>query len=65
MKKLIYATTFTLAIPAGIASLFVSSVPAFAGGVLREANAPHIVHSSTHPNGTRVPNATHHFEVHV
>ena len=65
MKKLICATTFTLAIPIGIASLYAFSVPAFAGGVLREANAPHIVHSSAHPNGTRVPNATHHFEVHV
>lgn len=65
MKKLICATTFTLAIPVGIASFYISSVPAFAGGVLREANAPHIVHSSAHPNGTRVPNATHHFEVHV
>ncbi len=65
MKKLICATTFTLAIPVGIASFYISSVPAFAGGVLREANAPHIVHSSLHPNGTRVPNATQHFEVHV
>ncbi|PSB30479.1 hypothetical protein [Chlorogloea sp. CCALA 695] len=65
MKKLICATTFTLAIPIGIASLYAFSVPAFAGGVLREANAPHIVHSSAHPNGTRVPNTTHHFEVHV
>jgi len=65
MKKLICATTFTLAIPIGIASLYAFSVPAFAGGVLREANAPHIVHSSAHPNGTRVPNSTHHFEVHV
>ena len=65
MKKLICATTFTIAIPIGIASLYAFSVPAFAGGVLREANAPHIVHSSAHPNGTRVPNATHHFEVHV
>ena len=65
MKKLISATTFTIAIPIGIASLYAFSVPAFAGGVLREANAPHIVHSSAHPNGTRVPNATHHFEVHV
>lgn len=65
MKKLICATTFTLAIPIGIASLYAFSVPAFAGGVLCEANAPHIVHSSAHPNGTRVPNATHHFEVHV
>lgn len=65
MKKIICAKTFTLAIPVGIASFYISSVPAFAGGVLREANAPHIVHSSAHPNGTRVPNATHHFEVHV
>ena len=65
MKKLISATTFTLAIPVGIASFYISSVPAFAGGVLREANAPHIVHSSLHPYGTRVPNATRHFEVHV
>lgn len=65
MKKLICATTFALAIPTGVASLFVSSVPVLAGGILREANAPHIVHSSLHPNGTRVPNATQHFEVHV
>ena len=65
MKKLICATTFALAIPTGVASLFVSSVPVLAGGILREANAPHIVHSSLHPNGTRVTNATQHFEVHV
>ncbi len=57
MKKLLAATIFTLAI--------VSSVPvAFAGGVLRDAKAPHLVHSGAHPNNARVP-STHHFEVHV
>ena len=65
MKKLISPVTFTLAIPAGIASLYLSLVPAFAGGILRDANAPHIVHSNAHPNGTRVPITTHHFELHV
>lgn len=66
MKKLIYAATFTLVIPFGIASLQASSVPAaLAGGVLRETRAPHLVHSNAHPNNARVPSATHHFEVHV
>ena len=65
MNKLISPVTFTLAIPAGIASLYLSSVPALAGGVLRDANAPHIVHSSTHPNGVHVPITTNHLEVHV
>lgn len=56
MKKLICAATFTLA--------FTYSLPAFAGGILRDAKAPHLVHSNAHPNNARVP-ATHHFEVHV
>lgn len=57
MKKLIYAAAFTLAIA--------SSVPALAGGVLRDAKAPHLVHSGAHPNNARASSATHHFEVHV
>lgn len=57
MKKLIYAAAFTLAIA--------SSVPALAGGALRDAKAPHLVHSGAHPNNARVSSATHHFEVHV
>lgn len=65
MKKPNSPVTFILAIPAGIASLYISSVPALAGGVLRNANAPHIVHSNAHPNGTRAPISTNHFEVHV
>lgn len=65
MKKLIPPVTFISAIPAGIASLYISSVPALAGGILRDANAPHIVHSSAHPNGVRVPISTNHLEVHV
>lgn len=66
MKKLIYAATFTFVIPFGIASLSTSSVPAaYAGGILRDAKAPHLVHSGAHPNNARVPSATHHFKVHV
>lgn len=57
MKKLIYAATFTL--------VFASTVPAvLAGGILRDAKVPHVVHSNAHPNDARVL-ATHHFEVHV
>ena len=57
MKKLIYAAAFTL--------VFASSVPAaLAGGVLREARAPHLVHSGAHPNNAGLA-STHHFEVHV
>lgn len=65
MKKLISPVTFTLAILARIASLYLSLVPALVGGILRDANAPHIVHSNAHPNGTRVPITTHHLELHV
>lgn len=65
MRKLIKPVTFISAIPVGIASLYISSVPALAGGILRDANAPHIVHSSAHPNGVRVPISTNHLEVHV
>ena len=66
MKTLIYATALTLAIPFGIALLQTSSVaPAYADGVLRDAKAPHLVHSNAHPNNARVQNATHHFQVHV
>ena len=66
MKTLIYATVLTLAIPFGIASLQASSAaPAYAGGVLRDAKAPHLVHSNAHPINARVQNATHHFQVHV
>lgn len=57
MKKLIYAATFTLAIT--------FSIPALAGGVLRDAKAPHLVHSGAHPNNARIRQATHHFDVHV
>lgn len=57
MKKLIYAATFTLAIA--------SSIPAIAGGALRDAKAPHLVHSGAHPNNARIRRATHHFDVHV
>lgn len=66
MKTLIYATALTLAVPFGIASLQASSVaPAYAGGVLRDAEAPHLVHSNAHPINARVQNATYHFQVHV
>lgn len=65
MKNLIYAVAFTLALPLGIALLQTSSDPAYAGGILRDAQAPHLVHSGAHPNNARVPLATHHFEVHV
>ena len=57
MKKLIYAATFTLAIA--------SSFPALAGGILRDAKAPHLVHSGAHPNNARMSQSTHHFDVHV
>lgn len=57
MKKLIYAATFTLAIA--------SSFPALAGGILRDAKTPHLVHSGAHPNNARIPQSTHHFDVHV
>lgn len=66
MKTLIYATALTLAIPFGIVLLQTSSAtPAYAGGVLRDAKAPHLIHSNAHPNNARVQNATHHFQVHV
>jgi len=51
------AAAFTLAIA--------SSIPAKAGGVLRDAKAPHLVHSGAHPNNARIPRATHHFDIHV
>jgi hypothetical protein len=58
MKTLIYAAAFMLAIT--------PSVPAaLAGGALRDAKAPHLVHSGAHPNNARLPSATHHFEVHL
>lgn len=57
MKKLLYITTFTLAIA--------SSLPVLAGGILRDAKASHIVHSGAHPNNARMSQATHHFDVHV
>ena len=57
MKKLIYVTTVILAIA--------SSFPALAGGILRDAKAPHLVHSGAHPNNARMSQATHHFDVHV
>lgn len=56
MKKILYAAAFTVAI---IYS------PALAGGILRDAKAPHIVHSGAHPNNARMSQATHHFDVHV
>lgn len=62
MKTLIYATALTLAIPFGIALLQTSSaVPAYASGVLHDANAPYLVHSNAHPNNACVQNATYHF----
>lgn len=58
MKKLIYATAFTL--------LLASNAPAtIAGGAMRNANISHLVHSGAHPNSARFQGATHHFEVHV
>lgn len=58
MKKLIYATAFTL--------LLASNAPAtVAGGAMQNANIPHLVHSGAHPNKARFQGATHHFEVHV
>lgn len=57
MKILIIGAAFTLAIA--------SSVPALAGGALRDAKASHLVHSGAHPNNARIPRATHHFDVHV
>ncbi|XWK91705.1 MAG: DUF2808 domain-containing protein (plasmid) [Phormidium sp.] len=59
MKKLIYAgVAFTLIIAASISS-------ARAAGSLRNANAPHIVHSGSHTSNPRFLDATHHFEIHV
>lgn len=57
MKILILGTAFTL--------LIASSIPALAGGVLRDAKAPHLVNSGAHPNNARIRRATHHFDVHV
>lgn len=58
MKKLIYATAFTL--------FLASNVPAsVAGGAMQNANIPHLVHGGAHPNKARFQGATHHFEVHV
>lgn len=66
MKKLIYVAAQTLAIPSGIVSLQASSAtPVYAGGVLRDAKAPHLVHSNAHPNNPHVQNASHHFKVHI
>ena len=58
MKRLIYATTLTLAI--------VSLAPiAQASGSLRDANFPHLGNSGATPNNARVLDATHYFEIHV
>ena len=58
MKKLIYATAFTL--------FLASNVPAtIAGGAMQNANIPHLVGSAATPNKARFQGATHHFEVHV
>lgn len=56
MKKLTYAA---------VAVSIVYSFPALAGGIIRDAKAPHLVHSGAHPNNARMSQATHHFDVHV
>jgi hypothetical protein len=58
MKRLIYATTLTLAI--------VSLAPvAQAFGSLRESTLPHLGKGSASPNYARAISATHYFAVHV
>ncbi len=58
MKKLIYAAAFTV--------MLGSNAPAtVAGGAMKNANVPHLVHTGAHPNKARFQGATHHFEVHV
>lgn len=58
MKRLIYATTLTLAI--------VSLAPvAQAFGSLRDSNFPHLGNGGASPNNARIPYATHYFEIHV
>lgn len=58
MKRLITATTLTLAI--------VSLAPiAQAFGSLRDANLPHLGNGGASPNNARAISATHHFEVHI
>ena len=58
MKRLIYATTLTLAI--------VSLAPvAQAFGSIRDANFPHLGNGGASPNNARAISATHYFEVHV
>lgn len=58
MRTLIFWSTLTL--------LFSSSVPtAWATEALPNVKASPIVHSWAHPDGVRVPNATHHFELQI
>ncbi|MGB5959287.1 MAG: DUF2808 domain-containing protein [Coleofasciculaceae cyanobacterium] len=58
MKRLITATTLTLAI--------VSLAPiAQAFGSLRDAKFPHLGNGNASPNNARAISATHHFEVHI
>ncbi|MBE9093426.1 DUF2808 domain-containing protein [Tychonema sp. LEGE 07203] len=58
MKKLIYATAFTV--------ILASNAPAtIAGGAMQNANIPHIVGSAATPNKARFQGANHHFKVHV
>lgn len=58
MKRLIYATTLTLAI--------VSLAPvAQAFGSLRDSNLPHLDNAGASPNDARILNATHYFKIHV
>jgi hypothetical protein len=58
MKRLIYATTLTLAI--------VSLAPvAQASGSLRDSTLPHLGNGGASPNNAHARYATHHFEIHV
>ncbi|MCL1473670.1 DUF2808 domain-containing protein [Argonema antarcticum] len=58
MKKLIYASTFTL--------MLASWIPiAYAAGSSRDFKASRIVHSAVHATGTRNLDATHHLEIDV
>lgn len=58
MKRLITATTLTLAI-VSLASV------AQASGSLRDSNLPHLGNGGASPNNARARFATHHFEVHI
>lgn len=59
MKRLIYATTLTLALTSLVPAAYADVGP-------REyQKATHFVHSGAHPTNARAANATHHFELHV